>query len=112
MAEFENIEYYKEMKETLNYFNYKIETLLNANDDLDSFYKFFNLNNNKEINDTNDMFIDGLLYKLNNNKYIITLINDYLMNNCKHCIIEDYIEGGVDDNMIKIKYCNKCELTF
>ena len=99
------------MKETLKCFNYKIETLLNANSDLDSYYNFFNLNN-KDINDTNDMFIDGLLYKLNNNKYIITLINDYLMNNCNHSIIEDYIEGGIEDNMIQIKYCNKCELTF
>lgn len=31
---------------------------------------------------------------------------------CEHDIIEDYVETGVESNMIKIRYCQICEVTF
>lgn len=31
---------------------------------------------------------------------------------CEHEIIEDYVETGVESNMVKIRYCHICEVTF
>ena len=31
---------------------------------------------------------------------------------CEHDIIEDYVETGVESNMVKIRYCQICEVTF
>jgi hypothetical protein len=36
-------------------------------------------------------------------------VEKYLMNNCIHDIIDDYID--IDDKTISIKYCNNCGLT-
>lgn len=36
-------------------------------------------------------------------------VEEYLMNNCIHDIIDDYID--IDDKTISIKYCNNCGLT-
>lgn len=47
-----------------------------------------------------------------NNITTISQINAYLKCICKHIVCEDYIESGVDENMIKIRYCQICELTF
>ena len=47
-----------------------------------------------------------------NNNDTIRNIDAYLKCICKHIVIEDYIESGVDENMIKIRYCQICELTF
>lgn len=49
---------------------------------------------------------------VNNNKCSLYNIDIELPNICKHQIVEDYIERGVDEEMIKIKYCCICEMTF
>ena len=49
---------------------------------------------------------------LSNNNDTILKIDAYLKCICKHIVCEDYIECGVEENMIKIKYCQICELTF
>tara|TARA_B110001469_G_C9635259_1_gene318385 strand:+ start:1733 stop:1990 length:258 start_codon:yes stop_codon:yes gene_type:complete len=36
-------------------------------------------------------------------------VEEYLINNCVHEIIEDYID--IDEKCIRIKYCNNCGLT-
>jgi hypothetical protein len=64
--------------------------------------------NNKETTNINSI-LDSHLH---NNINTISQINAYLKCICKHIICEDYIEGGVDENMIQIKYCQICELTF
>jgi hypothetical protein len=44
-------------------------------------------------------------------KYIMDLVNNYLLKNCKHTIIADHIDTDVDRSET-IKYCEKCYLTF
>lgn len=48
---------------------------------------------------------------VNNNKCSLYNIDIEVPNICKHRIVEDYIERGVDEEMIKIKYCSICEET-
>lgn len=47
---------------------------------------------------------------VNNNKCSLYNIDIELPNICKHRIVEDYIESGVDKSMIKIQYCEICEI--
>lgn len=67
-----------------------------------------NNNNNKETTNINSI-LDS---HLRNNINTISQINAYVKCICKHIVCEDYIESGVDENMIKIRYCQICELTF
>ena len=62
--------------------------------------------------DTNDCHINNILkFHMVSNNHTIDNINAYLKCICKHIIVEDYIETGVE-NMMKITYCKICELTF
>jgi hypothetical protein len=70
--------------------------------------KSIHTNPNQNINNINNV----LDTHLSNNTNTIRKIDAYLKCICKHIIREDYIESGVDENMIKIKYCQLCELTF
>jgi hypothetical protein len=47
---------------------------------------------------------------VNTNKGSLYNIDIELPNICKHRIVEDYIESGVDEPMIKIQYCEICEI--
>lgn len=64
--------------------------------------------NNEETTNLNSILDIHLLNNINT----ISKINAYLKCMCKHIICEDYIESNVDENMIKIKYCQICQLTF
>lgn len=44
-------------------------------------------------------------------KYIMDLVNNYLLKNCKHNIITDHIDNDVERSET-IKYCENCYLTF
>jgi hypothetical protein len=64
--------------------------------------------NNEETSNITSILDSHLL----NNITTMSQINGYLKCICKHIVCEDYIESGVDENMIKIRYCQICELTF
>ena len=57
-------------------------------------------------------YLDGLPQALQNSEYkkIIELINNYLKN-CKHKIVEDYIDTDADTTK-RILYCEYCNKTF
>ena len=46
--------------------------------------------------------------KLKNNNKILMRIDSKLKSICKHNFIEDYVEDGVEKEMIKIEYCDVC----
>lgn len=104
--------FFLEMKNSLINYNSQIYSLLNDNKNLSFYYHSFDLIDKNSMKEENTHFLNSLQTKINNNKYLISLIDDFLKNNCKHEIIEDYIEGGIEKEMIKIKYCKICEITF
>jgi len=104
--------FFLEMKNTLINYNSQIISLMNDNKNLSIFYNSFDLIEKNAMKEENTNFLKSLKSKIENNKYLISLIDDFLKNNCQHEIIEDYIEGGLEKDMIKIKYCKNCEITF
>ena len=50
--------------------------------------------------------------RLNTKEYSCSKIVNEIVELCEHDIIEDYVETGVESNMIKIRYCQICEVTF
>ena len=69
-------------------------------------YNFLNIDNKLDNN-----IISNLKKKIKINNQNIKLINNKLHQICEHQIIEDYIEAGVEMEMIKINYCQICQLT-
>jgi len=69
-------------------------------------YNFLNIDNELDNN-----IISNLKKKIKINNQNIELINKKLHKICEHQIIEDYVEGGVEMEMIKINYCQICQLT-
>ena len=106
------IHFFIEMKNSLMHYNSQIDSLMSDNKNLTFFYNSFDLIEKNSMKEENTHFLNSLQTKINNNKYLISLIDDFLKDNCKHEIIEDYIEGGIEKEMIKIKYCKNCEITF
>lgn len=104
--------FFIEMKNSLINYNSQIYSILNDNKNVTCYYQSFNLIDKNVMKEENNFFLNSLQKKINNNKYLISLIDDFLKDNCQHEIIEDYIEGGVEMEMIKIKYCKNCEITF
>jgi hypothetical protein len=104
--------FFLEMKNSLINYNSQIYSILNDNKNLTFYYQSFNLIDKNAMKEENNFFLNSLQKKINNNKYLISLIDDFLKENCQHEIIEDYIEGGVEKEMIKIKYCKHCEISF
>lgn len=57
--------------------------------------------------------INKLNYELNEKKEELDNIYKYLYENCKHEIVQDYVDQMDGYKLsIPIKYCTKCELTF
>jgi hypothetical protein len=104
--------FFMEMKNTLINYNSQIISLMNDNKNLSIFYNSFDLIEKNSMKEENTNFLKSLKSKIDNNKYLISLIDDFLKENCQHEIMEDYIEGGVEKEMIKIKYCKHCEISF
>lgn len=116
------IEMYEE--DTVNFFLQLKQSILRQTssirmviDEHDSFNKidtyYGDIKNNKIYTDltfNNDMVDYNLTCKLKFNENMIRKINERLRKECNHNMVEDYIEGGIENEMIKIKYCSKCEL--
>jgi len=105
-----NTHFLLEMKNSIQRQNNYIEGLKEEIDNYNHFYK-----NNTYINSTVTQmtelsFIDLIGKKINNDK-IITEIDNKLNDICNHDIVEDYIETGVERDMLRIHYCSKCNLT-
>jgi len=65
-----------------------------------------------EIDDNYSYNIDiHLKDKLKNNNKILMRIDSKLKSICKHNFIDDYIEAGIEQEMIKIRYCEICNIT-
>lgn len=108
----DKINFFMEMKNSLIHYNSQIYSLIDDNKNLIFFYDNFDLIEKNSMKQENTNFLKSLKSKIDNNKYLISLIDDFLKDNCKHDIFEDYIEGGIEKDMIKIKYCKHCEITF
>ena len=123
-----NLYTYIQTKNNLNNVNSYLDYLINENINLNNDILISNLIKNKKINDkfcinlsnknnyllelSDENFIDILVHKKEKNKYILSLIDKYLLENCSHSIIEDHVEQGVEKDMLKIKYCENCYLSF
>ena len=123
-----NLYTYIKIKNSLNNINSYLDYLINENTNLNYDIFLSNLIKNNNINDkfsnnllnknnstltlSNENFIKVLDHKKEKNKYIISIIDDYLLKNCSHNIFEDHIEQGVEKDMLKIKYCENCYLSF
>ena len=106
----EKIFLYKNLRNSLENMNNYINILSEEHNHIKDLFKCSNFSNSDfNINDNSD-FIEYLNLKKGNNLNIITTIDNFLISNCDHDIIEDYVETGVEKDMCKIKYCNICEM--
>ena len=107
-----NIHFLLEMKKSVQQQNEYIYYLKEEIDNYNNFYKqLTTINNTITVNPMIDSCFVKLIEKKVNNDKIIKEINNILNDNCKHDIVEDYIETGVDRDMLKIHFCSKCNLT-
>lgn len=113
IIEYDNrIFYFKSLKENIIRQNENIKFLLQSLDEADSEINL--LKNMGEIDiDDKISFNMGihLKCKLDNNDNMLLRIDSKLNSICKHNFIEDYVEAGVEKEMIKIKYCDICNIT-
>ena len=110
---YEIIFFYKSSKENItrqnNYIDYLMSNILESNSNrelITSEYNFLNIDIELDI----DILLN-LKKKIKINNQNIELINKKLHQICEHQIIEDYIEAGIEMEMIKINYCQICQLT-
>jgi len=108
----EKIFFYKEMKDSFINYNSLIKSLIEENENITNYYKRIGYIYKNVMDIENNEFLEVLLDKIRHHDHLISLIDDFLKDICQHEIIEDYIEGGVEKEMIKIKYCKNCEITF
>jgi len=107
-----NIHFLLEMKNSVQRQNEYIYYLKEEIDNNNNFYKqLTTINNTITVNPMNDSCFVKLIGKKVNNDKIIKEINNILNDTCKHDIVEDYIETGVERDMLKILFCSKCNLT-
>ena len=109
-----------ENNDIINYLNNVKNNLIKQNE-----YIHFLLNN---INDTKTytIFLSGIIdITIHEDNNTINVLKKQLLNNsnnisqidktfnsiCEHNIIEDYVEAGIEHEMIKIKYCDICNIT-
>lgn len=104
-----NIHFLLEMKNSIQQQNEYIECLIEET-------KRYNYNHtqwvsiNNIINCRDKMNFDELNERNKNNDKLIAEINTELNNICKHDIMHDYIETGVESDMREIIFCRKCNL--
>ena len=110
---YEIIFFYKSSKENItiqnDYIDYLINNILDSNSNRELItpeYTFLNIDDDL---DNNILLNLKKKHKINNQN--IELINKKLNKICEHQIIEDYIETGIEMEMIKINYCQICQLT-
>jgi len=110
---YEIIFFYKSSKENItrqnNYIDYLMSNILESNSNRELItpeYNFLNIDIELDNN-----ILSNLKKKFKINNKNIKLINKKLNKICEHQIIEDYIEAGIEMEMIKINYCQICQLT-
>ena len=110
---YEIIFFYKSSKENIirqnNYIDYLMSNILESNSNRELItpeYNFLNIDIELDNN-----ILSNLKKKFKKNNQNIKLINKKLNKICEHEIIEDYIEAGIEMEMIKINYCQICQLT-
>jgi len=76
----------------------------------------------EETSDYNNNYIQVLYFKQENtfllklqeqklmNETIINEIDNKMLQLCNHEIEEDYIETGLESSIIKIRFCNNCQM--
>ena len=52
-----------------------------------------------------------LIESSKNNQQILKNIDEKICKICNHQFVEDYIEGPIEQQMIRIKYCEICQYT-
>ena len=108
----DKIFYFKSLKENIIRQNENINFLLQSLSEIE--YNINLLKNMGEMDiDDKISFNMGihLKCKLDNNDKMLLRIDSKLNSICKHNFIEDYVEAGVETEMIKIKYCDVCNIT-
>lgn len=114
MYQEDTINFFLQLKESVKRQSTYINEIINEQNTFNNISCYYSdIKNDKIYTDlvfNNDMVDYNLSCKLKFNENIIKKINYRLNKECKHEIVEDYIEGGIENEMIKIKYCSKCEL--
>jgi len=105
-----NIHFLLEMKNSVQQQNEYIECMREETERYNYIHTQWGSINNI-INCRDKMNFDELNERKKNNDKLITKINNKLNDTCKHDIVEDYIETGVESDMLKIRFCSKCNLT-
>ena len=106
----DKIFYFKSLKENIIRQNENINFLLHNISETDMDINL--LKNKGEIDEKYSYDINiHLKCKLENNNNMLLKIDSKLNTICKHNFIEDYVEAGVEKEMIKIKYCDVCNIT-
>lgn len=114
MYQEDTINFFLQLKESIKRQTTYINEIMNEQNNFNKISCYYtDIKNDKIYTDlvfNNDMVDYNLSCKLKFNDNMIKKINYRLCKECNHEIVEDYIEGGVENEMIKIKYCKKCEL--
>ena len=108
----EKIFYFKSLKENIIRQNENINFLLHNIHETTLDINLLKGIGEIKIDDNYSYNIDiHLKDKLKNNNKILMIIDSKLNTTCKHNFIEDYVEDGVEKEMIKIEYCDVCYIT-
>jgi len=106
----DKIFYFKSLKENIIRQNENINFLLHNISETD-----IDINLLKNIGEIDDKYSYNmsihLKCKLDSNNNMLLRIDSKLNAICKHNFIEDYVEAGIEQEMIKIKYCDICNIT-
>lgn len=114
MYEEDTVNFFLQLKQSILRQTSSIQMVIDEHDSFNKIDTYYgDIKNNKIYTDltfNNDMVDYNLTCKLKFNENMIRKINERLRKECNHNMVEDYIEGGIENEMIKIKYCSKCEL--
>lgn len=92
------------MKKSLERQNSYIFSLIEETNEYNSDYKPF-----LKIKQENTFLLTLQKQKITN-ETIINDIDNKMLQLCNHEIEEDYIETGLESSMIKIRFCNNCQM--
>ncbi len=106
--------YFKSLKENIirqnEYLTFLLHNIYEIESDIDLLLGI----GEKEFDYKYKFSNDGIMHlkcKMEDNKQLLVMIDSKLNTICEHNVIEDYIEGGIEQEMIKIKYCGICSIT-